>query len=458
MHPGYIYMSNKFCPLPWIFQAVRNNGDVRVCCQANPSQSKGIYRKPDGTAYNAIRDDLDASRNSDVAKAVRSSMLLNQVHEACIRCDKEEESGIESRRQYERVLWNDRFSYEDAVSKTQADGTIDTSEIPVRYYDLRFGNLCNLKCRMCGPTDSNQWYEDHVKVWNTTSFNDSHGKVELTKNAKNRWVATYNDYDWFESDSFWEQVDKNIPNIEQIHTVGGEPLMINKHYDLLKRCVDTGYAKNIVIEYNTNLTNIPQRAWDLWPHFKRVQFGISIDAADGLNDYIRYPSNFKKLAENLHKIDTAPGNYRMWIACTVQIYNVGYLTDFIKWILSQNFSKIGKNPNKPVFTTHLLHNPKHLNIKILPKEAKDWIRAKYDDFYPWLENYITENSVPEDLANAYRTKIKKILESYYDMMITDDWSDTLPKFWKYNESLDSIRDERLIDVAPELYEIIKKHV
>lgn len=451
-------MTEKFCPLPWIFQAIRNNGDVRVCCQANPSQSKGIFKKQDGEAYNASRDDLTESRNSELAKSVRLSMLNNVKHEACVRCDTEESTGIESRRQYERTLWADRFGYEDAVKYTDSFGTIDTKAVPVMYYDLRFGNLCNLKCRMCGPTDSNQWYEDHVKVWNTDSFYDSHGKVELVKNAKNRWVAKYDDYNWFGSESFWKQVEKNIPNIQQIHTVGGEPLMIDQHYDLLKKCVETGYAKNIVVEYNTNLTNIPQRAWDLWPHFKRIQFGLSVDAAGSLNDYIRYPSNFKKLSENMHKLDTAPGNYRMWIACTVQIYNVGYLPDFIKWILEQDFKIIGKNPNKPIFTTHLLHNPKHLNIKILPLEAKLWVRKQYDDFYVWLEQYIDEKNIDENLASAYRSKTRKILEGYYEMMVSEDWSDTLPKFWKYNEQLDEIRGESFKNVAPELYEIIKKHV
>lgn len=450
--------NKKFCPLPWIFQAVRNNGDIRVCCQANPSMSKGIYRKDDGTAYNASVDDLTASRNSELAKAVRLSMLNEETHEACIRCDREDDSNIQSRRQYETALWQDRFNLEDAVRLTASDGAIDTEQVPVMYYDLRFGNFCNLKCRMCGPTDSHSWYEDHVKVWNQESFKDSHGTVELIKKSKNRWEAKFNDYDWVNSENFWEQIDRNIPNIQHIHTVGGEPLLIDQHYDLLQRCIDQGYAKNIVVEYNTNLTNIPKRAWDIWPHFKRIQIGASIDAVGPLNDYIRNPSRFSKIAENLHKIDKAPGDFRIWIACTVQIYNAGYIPDFIKWILEQRFERIGVNLSKPILNPHPLHNPKHLNTKALPPAAKQWVRQQYDDFYPWLEDFLAKENMPDDHKDAYRNRATNILESYYDMMMKDDWSDELDKFWYYSNTLDEVRNEKLSDVAPELYQLLKTHM
>lgn len=450
--------NKKFCPLPWIFQAVRNNGDIRVCCQANSSVSKGIYRKNDGTPYNASSDDLIESRNSNLAKEIRLSMLNEIDHEACIRCDREDASGIHSRRQYENELWQTRFNLDDAIKLTNNDGSIDTEKVPVMYYDLRFGNFCNLKCRMCGPTDSHQWYEDHIKVWGEESFHDSHGKVELIQKSKNRWEAKNNDYNWINSDNYWKQIDRNIPNIQHIYTAGGEPLLINEHYDLLQRCVDQGYAKNIVLEYNTNLTNVPQRALDIWPHFKRVQIGASIDATGPLNDYIRSPSKFDKLAENLHKIDKLSGDFRIWIACTVQVYNVAYIPEFLKWVLEQRFERIGKFLTKPLLNPHPLHNPRHLNTKILPMEAKLWIRKKYDDFYPWLEDFLAKENIDDDWKDSYRKHCRKILEGYYDMMIKEDWSDSLPKFWKYTNSLDAIRNEKFEEVAPEIYNIIKEHM
>ena len=75
----------------------------------------------------------------------------------------------------------------------------------------------------------------------------------------------------------------------------GEPLIINAHYDFLQKCVDEGYASKLVIEYNTNITNVPQRAWDIWKHFKNVIVGVSIDGNKEVNDLIRFPSKWRMI-------------------------------------------------------------------------------------------------------------------------------------------------------------------
>jgi len=98
-------MSNTFCPIPWIFQAVRANGDIRVCCQANVTKNKGVIRKEDGTAYNAGIDVLQDARNADFMKIIRSNMLNGKWSEECGRCRSEEENGLNSRRQYEQQNW-----------------------------------------------------------------------------------------------------------------------------------------------------------------------------------------------------------------------------------------------------------------------------------------------------------------------------------------------------------------
>ncbi len=143
-------MANTFCPIPWVFQAVRNNGDIRICCQANVTDNQGVVRKEDGTPYNAGRDNMTEARNATLMKEVRKNMLVGEWSQECGRCQQEEASGLNSRRQYELDNW--KFSLDDARYVTEPDGSI--KEPNLEYYDLRFGNLCNLACRMCGPTDS----------------------------------------------------------------------------------------------------------------------------------------------------------------------------------------------------------------------------------------------------------------------------------------------------------------
>ena len=170
-----------FCPLPWNGVSVRNNGDLRVCCNANSyTKNQGILRKKDGTPYNVGRDDIGESRNSNVLKEVRAAMINGDWHEECTRCRLEEEAGIKSRRQFEDQTWPD-VKY-DVIAKTESDGTIDGDSINLDYFDLRYGNFCNIKCRMCGPTDSHTWYSDYVEITGLTEFTDSHGQVKLVKN------------------------------------------------------------------------------------------------------------------------------------------------------------------------------------------------------------------------------------------------------------------------------------
>ena len=263
------YMTKTFCPVPWNFQAIQNNGAVRVCCQMNVTPGRGTLKRSDGVPYNAGTDDLTAARNADLIKDVRATMLRGEWPVDCARCKREEESGMRSRRIWETEAWD--MDPEYISQYTDIDGTIDTDELPLVYYDLRFGNLCNLACRMCGPEDSNTWYKDWVEIGKGNSWKDTHGEVVLTKNNKGRWVTDA--YNWHGSEKFWEQLESNLQNIQMVYVAGGEPLLIDRHYEFLQKCIDSDVAKNITIEYNTNLTNVQERAKDLWRHFKKVRIG-----------------------------------------------------------------------------------------------------------------------------------------------------------------------------------------
>ena len=122
---------------------------------------------------------------------------------------------------------------------------------------------------MCGPTDSSQWYEDQVKMYGT-EYQDTTGIVKLGKNHKGKYEPIVDVYGWYEDTNLWSQLEDNMPNIRHLYLVGGEPLMIEQHYTFLQKCVDREDASHIVLEYNTNITNIPERAWNICKHFERI--------------------------------------------------------------------------------------------------------------------------------------------------------------------------------------------
>ncbi len=447
-----------FCPFPWIMMAVRNNGDMRVCCQANTAKSRGLYRKEDGTPYNVEKDTIEEARNSKMAKELRRTMLEGVPHEACIRCDNEEANKIRSRRFYEVEKAKDYFTYEDALAITAPDGEIAAKEINLSYLDLRFGNKCNIKCRMCGPTDSSAWYNDFVELWGDYSYDESSGKVQLIQNETGNWVPQNSFYDWVDRDHFWNEIEKNMDGLTYIHTVGGEPMLIERQFDLLEKCIEKGIAKNIELEYNTNGTLIPQKAWEYWKHFKFVKIGLSMDGTGKLNDYIRFPSKWSTVEENIQKLENYDGNLHLWFTYTVQALNIFYLDDVLKWKISQEFKNFGASRSLPFVSTHPLHNPKHYSIQILPLEVKKAIEIKLRAFYPWLENYFIENNYSEKKQETYRMSAKNIIEGYIKMMFEEDLSDILPKFWKVTKKLDQIRGQSFEELFPDYYELLRPHV
>jgi hypothetical protein len=436
-------MADTFCPIPWIFQAARANGDIRVCCQANVTRNKGVIRRPDGTAFNAGKDDLNESRNAELMKSMRLNMLAGVWSDECGRCKQEEENGLVSRRSYENEQW--RYSSAQARNETAQDGSIDLDKTPVRYYDLRFGNFCNLKCRMCGPTDSDSWYADWIKLTGSNVYEDTSGPVVI-KEVNGKFHT--GEYDWPKHEPFWEQLERNISNIEHVYFAGGEPLIIERHYDFLERCVNQDAAKNIIVEYNTNMSTIPNRALNLWKQFKQVRIGASVDGKETMLEYQRYPAKWEKVLKNLQTVDALPSNIFAWMAFTVTAYNVNHMIDFMKWKLQESgFKKINSSNRRPIITHHVAHHPKHLNIRVLPDSYKLLVT---ENFYKFL-NWIDDQKFNEHVQKQARDIVKGVTgymnsDSYYE----EYWKE----FKEYTFKLDSIRGESILLAEPRLGEYL----
>jgi len=427
-----------FCPIPWIFQAVRSNGDIRVCCQANVTKNRGVVRKEDGTAYNAGVDDLSEARNAQLMKDIRKNMLSSKWSEECGRCRQEEENKLTSRRQYERVQW--KFSIVDALKSTKPDGSIDVNKSPTRYYDLRFGNFCNLKCRMCGPSDSNAWFEDWLKLTGKNTFRDTSGEITIEE-VNGKLCAA--DFDWPSSEMFWTQLENNIEYMEHVYFAGGEPMLIERHYEFLQKCIDSGYAEKIMLEYNTNGTTLPPRVVKLWTQFKEVRLGVSIDGMGSVLEYQRHPVKWTKVLKNLKTIDELPKNIKAWIAFTVTAYNVENMIDFMKWKLEKsNFVKINSSAIKPIITYHVAHNPPHLNIRVLPDEYKQEITQKFEDFVLWVAE--------KNYDRKYVIAAESVKNGVCNYMNSESYNEQWDEFLNYTYSLDKIRNESIIEVVPSL--------
>tara|TARA_B100001057_G_scaffold229396_1_gene229691 strand:+ start:4082 stop:5548 length:1467 start_codon:yes stop_codon:yes gene_type:complete len=452
--------SSTFCALPWMHLSTRPDGNMRVCCTANASSvgatndkkhggQVGVLKTADGKPANLNNSDLMEAWNNDYMKNVRTQMLSGQKPPACLKCYKEEAAGHRSKRQWETEYWLNRYTIEEIVGETAKDGSIPPK---IRYLDLRMGSKCNLKCIMCSPHDSSLWIKDWLDVYPTIENKDLKHTMGWDNKGKMHG-ATYN---WHKDNpTFWDQLYEQIPHMYQLYFAGGESTIIEEHYTLLEEVIRRGYAHKIELRYNSNGLEMPQRLFDLWNKFKRVRFHYSVDSIGEMNDYIRYPSKWDHTVKQFHLLDNTEDKIEVTTACAVQALNIYYVPDFIKWKLEQNFKKVNIWPfGAGMLNYHFVYWPGHLNVKIFPQWFKDKVKAKYDSFYPWLEENWHLTGAPDKETFMKADYGIKRLNGMVKFMMSEDWSVRMPQFREYITKFDQQRGTDFKKVFPEMADLL----
>jgi sulfatase maturation enzyme AslB (radical SAM superfamily) len=429
--------NSTICPIPWTHVSIQQNGDLRACCQCIYTPFGQLT--DNGKTLNIATADLNEARNHPVLKDLRKSMLQGEKHPVCNLCWKEEEHGLFSKRS-NMVRKYDISNYQEL---TQADGTIDTTQFPLRYIDIRFGNLCNLKCRYCGPADSSLWAEDYALMAKGDDirlpfYQSNEYKI---KEINNVWKIDSTDFEWYELDNFWDQIKKLIPYIDRYYFTGGEPTVNKAHFKLLELIHESGQAPHVVLEYNSNIVAIPDKLFKLWIPFKGVEIGCSIDATGELANYLRYPSEWEVLKENLVRIDRAGPNITAGVATTISVYNIRNFLELTDWLIAQPFSRVRIIP-----TYHVLEGPSHMSIQVLPASVKQQIVQEYEDFYKKL------SIIDENKARIIRDAFAGII----NYMLAEDKSNLLINLKHATKALDNVRNQKLENYLPWLSEILNQ--
>ncbi|MCB9086671.1 MAG: twitch domain-containing radical SAM protein [Bdellovibrionaceae bacterium] len=449
-------ISPTFCILPWIHLSTRPNGHLRLCCTANASsvgatQDKkyggevGILKNENGRPANLNKTDLLSAWNNQYMRDVRQMMLRGDIPASCLKCFKEEEAGHRSKRNWETEYWSKRVSLRHLVEATDEDGSVPPT---ITYVDLRLGTKCNLKCVMCSPHDSSLWVGD----WNRLYPQIENPELKDLMQWRNKGKVDGATYNWHvDNQAFWDQLYDQLPNMRQLYFAGGEATIIEEHYTLLEECIRRGHANHIELRYNSNGIEIPDRLLELWNHFQRVRFHFSIDSLGAMNDYIRHPSQWKDIEAQLRRLDATPDNIEVTIACAIQVLNIFYLPDFIKWKLEQKYRKINPWPlGAGLINVHLVYHPAHLNIKVLPPEFKEKVAKKYEEFYGWLEDRFAGDQ--DFFASQYGiSRLKGLIR----FMKAEDWSRRMPQLREYIRLMDGIRGTNFNEVFPEMAELLE---
>ena len=362
---------------------------MAVCCIMQESA-----KKEDGTEFNlANGDTLSDVKNSKWLKELQKKFLNNEKLDACRNCWHEEQAGIQSKRLRENFYWG-----EDFTPNTKA-------------LDLKLGNICNSKCRICSSFASSQWAAEELKI---NPQNENAKKF----NKQGMWPKT--------NENFWRDIDTHLKDIEKLEFFGGEPLMIERHYEILQRCVELGIANNISLSYNTNGSIFPQDKISLWEQFKKVEIFVSIDDINERFEYIRFPGKFTEVITNLgHFSKLNKDIFSIGIFQTISVFNIMHMAE-LKEFIKRHFDNIYIHYNM-VFT------PDHISPKVLPKRIKEQVTIKYQD-----------------------SKLDHVNNTLKFMNGEQYSKDEYINFLLQTKQIDKFRKEQFDKVFPDLFKFIEK--
>ena len=387
-------MNDTFCIAPWMHMHVEPDGDVQLCCASN---WKHEFQKNLG---NLNENSPEEIWNSPQYRMVRRNMIAGKpMPQYCSPCYQREQGAIN---QTERQRINREFANTfDLVSLTEEDGTLNTLEL--KYLDIRFNNLCNLKCRTCGPDWSTSWANE-LGIEKPLRYNNT-----------------------------WKKLMPYLGQLEKVYFAGGEPLMTPEHYDFIEELSNVN--TNIELLYTSNFSRLElkgRHVLDYWPKFKLVNAIASIDHYGEYASYVRTNSDYTVVIDNIKTLRAAGHhNIQVGVTSVYSMYNATRLGDFIIQLFEN-----GAIENMHQIVFNILVNPNYQMATIMPNSA---LEVAKENTQQGIDYLIARGEDPQKLQSA----IDWLTSNHnYNKIMFD-------KFVDYNQSLDKIRNTNFNRMYPE---------
>ena len=386
--------TDNFCILPWVHMYVNPDGNVLPCCI-------GDWKRPLG---NTQTNTIEQIWNSYPYKKLRKALLEGKKPIECNACWKHESSGVSSFRQEN----NKKFEKHLGIrNHTKADGTLDIMKL--LYFDVRWSNICNFKCRTCSATYSSSW------------------AIEDRQQGSN--VPVYTFAGGANNDNLFDQFKPYLKDIEDFYFAGGEPLITDKHYDILDHLIAENKT-NALLQYNTNLSNLNYKKKsiiDYWKQFKLVQVRASLDHYGDRAEYIREGTDWNLIIENLKKVKKECPHVIMSFNTVVSAFNIVTLADFLEYMTDNGFDVNS-------CTLYNLVEPSHYSLSAVPTKELHKGYDKLKKYYDKIVNTEHKEAVKGVLNFIQNTEYKsehnstwKTKNQHYDIIRNRNFSETFPE-------------------------------
>jgi pyruvate-formate lyase-activating enzyme len=435
-----MFHEHTYCILPWSSIQINPSGDLKICCFSGVSSdtsaenNHGMCLDDDGNVMNILTHSIKDALNSKYHKELRLAQSNNERHPMCKVCwdrdDANKNQYKTSLRYYRsfRQLQNldGAIPLHEASNRMNDDGSIDS--IPISL-DLRFTNVCNMKCVMCSSIYSNQWYEDEVKLYNTTSFAvDSKVYSIRVENGVYKTDMPV----WHDSPIWWEKFDEIKNQIRHIYLTGGEPFIIKGHDILLDKLIECGVADKVILQYDTNLSVINDKILNRLVQFKEVLIDVSCDDIGERYEFIRYGGKFKTLIDNLDKLKSKNIKFRNITSC------VGIYSLFSPIRVHEFFSQMGYDE----YAFRVLRSPWHSDVAFLPDDLKMKVIKIYE---------------VSNLPVKWKKFIIGYLENNIGKHTQENCENHLKNHIMYLDKLDEIRGTNWKETFPEVVSLLKDY-
>ena len=401
-----------FCMVPWVHLHVTGLGNMAPCmCLAEG---------PDAEGYGSLNvNSFSELWQGEKIRRFRLRLLEDKGSFNCKKCYQREKIGDWS----QRKDVNEKYGHHvEWVLNTDESGFAHDAK-PI-YWDIRFSNLCNLKCRMCTYSASSSWVEDAKKL-GFLRHDITDGVIKGVK----------------DTDRLLRDIDQYIPYLEKVHFAGGEPLLLRENLHILERLI---HYKNFTteIKYNTNLTTLGNNAYVLeqWKQFTNIHSYVSIDGIGKKCEYVRKNLHWDSMVQHIEQIKEAT-DVDLIVNTTVSIFNIMDLPEIHWYLVEQGYFQADK------ICLNLLHTPEYYNIKILPQEMKAQVITKIREHIAWMKGL---EAFKDHQTNTHQREQIGQWETCIAHMTDDEWTHLIPKFIENTAKLDELRGEKLLDVFPEL--------
>ena len=409
-------MSKSYCAKLWKHQYIHMSGSMRLCCATLNDLTNDT-----GDTLHIDKDSIDHAWNSAAIKKARQQMIKGEPVSACVKCVEQEARGYESVRETDNKERN--------FARTKDDGSVDHHPTSM---ELHLGNVCNLKCKMCGQQYSNQVGKELLEIGEKDQsflkwIKEQSGNVNIWTND----LAV--EYKWFQDPNTKEKLFAYIAeHIRDIIVIGGEPTVIPEFWELFEYLSKRDKLKDLEITLNTNLTNVNPRMTNWLPKLKAWTIWASVDGLGERTEYIRYPSNFDKVCENLnfYKKLLHGNNGKIVLSPAIQLLNIDQLDDILKWWLDFADGQLGKKFE--VSWLSQVWYPRICNYDIAPRDYRHMVADK-------LEKSLEYFSGHDMIRGYYKGQLKNLRADHLDEPTAKAFQQS---FIRYNDTQDNHRKSK----------------